>query len=101
MVTANNNLEALEGWAGSLSFRHFWTDKMRTSVWYAIQDYDNKKKFVGGGANKSSESIGINLFYSPFAKLDLGVEYRHAKREVESGADGDLDRVQFTTKYSF
>jgi len=101
MVTANNNLEALEGWAGSLSFRHFWTDKMRTSIWYAIQDYDNKKKFVGGGANKSSESIGVNLFYSPFAKLDLGVEYRHAKREVESGVDGDLDRVQFTTKYSF
>ena len=101
MVTQNGNLEALEGWAGSLSFRHFWTDSLRSTVWYAIQDYDNKKNLVGGNANKSSESIGVNLFYSPFAKLDLGVEYRHAKREVESGTDGDLDRIQFTTKYSF
>jgi hypothetical protein len=66
-----------------------------------MQDYDNDRKYVGGGANKSSDSIGVNLFYSPFAKLDLGVEYRHANREVESGTDGTLDRIQFTTKYSF
>ena len=101
MLTNNNSLEALEGWAGSISFRHFWTDSWRSTIWYAMQDYDNDKKFVGGNANKSSESIGVNLFYSPFAKLDLGVEYRHATRELESGADGDLDRIQFTTKYSF
>jgi hypothetical protein len=101
MLTQNNKLESVDGWAGSVSFRHFWSNSWRSTVWYAMQDYDNDRTYVGGGTNKSSDSIGVNLFYSPFAKLDLGVEYRHANREVEDGTDGKLDRLQFTTKYSF
>jgi hypothetical protein len=43
----------------------------------------------------------VNLFYSPIPKLDIGAEYRWAQREIESGADGTLDRFQLTSKYSF
>ncbi|TMP26646.1 porin, partial [Pseudoalteromonas rubra] len=42
-----------------------------------------------------------NLLYSPVKKLTFGVEFKHAERETESGADGDLDRLQFSAKYAF
>jgi hypothetical protein len=42
-----------------------------------------------------------NLFYSPLPKLDIGAEFRYAQRELENGTDGDLNRLQLTTKYSF
>ncbi len=101
VLSSNGKLQTIDGWGGYVAYRHFWTEKMRSTFFYSMEDYDNPSKYTGGGANKSSDSIGVNLFYSPVPKLDLGVAYRHANRELENGDDGDLDRVQFTTKYSF
>jgi hypothetical protein len=39
--------------------------------------------------------------YSPTKKLTFGAEYLIAEREVESGDDGDLTRLQFTSKWAF
>jgi hypothetical protein len=66
-----------------------------------LQDYDNESILSNSAANKSSDSWTVNLFYSPIPKLDLGAEYRSATAERENGAEGDLDRFQLTTKYSF
>jgi hypothetical protein len=41
------------------------------------------------------------LFWSPVKGFDLGVEYRHGERILVSGANGQLDRVEFAAKYSF
>ena len=38
---------------------------------------------------------------SPDCLIDVGAELMFGKRQVESGAEGDITRVQFTTKYSF
>ena len=101
VLSSSGKIETIDGWAGYLAYRHFWTDKMRSTFFYSMQDYDNPRKYTGSAVNKSSDSIGVNFFYSPIPKLDVGVAYRHATRELENGSDGDLDRVQFTTKYSF
>jgi hypothetical protein len=39
--------------------------------------------------------------YSPTKNLTFGGEYILAEREVENGADGDLNRLQFTSKWAF
>jgi hypothetical protein len=39
--------------------------------------------------------------YQPTAKITVGGEYTFAKREIESGADGDMNRIQFSMKYAF
>ena len=67
----------------------------------AVGDYDNDAGYTGGNVNKSSESWTINTWYTPLPKLDIGAEFRHAVRELENGKDGSLDRLQFTTRYSF
>jgi len=105
ILNSNGELESIDGYAGFLAYRHLWSDKWRSTVAYSMQSYDNdadlSRTTDGYSANKSSYSVLFNLFYTPIPKLDIGAEYRHANRELENGTDGDLDRVQLTTKYSF
>ena len=56
---------------------------------------------TGTAVGHKSSSWTLNLLYSPVPKLDVGGEYRHATRELETGHSGSLDRLQFMTKYSF
>jgi hypothetical protein len=100
-TTGVAQLDAIDGYAGFVAWRHPWTKTVRTNVYYAMQSYDNDVAFTGGLANKSSWSATANVIWSPLPKLDVGAEFRHAVRELESGADGSLNRLQFTTKYSF
>lgn len=101
MLTTDGDLESIDGWAGFLAYRHMWSDKLRTSLFYSLGDYDNDASLTGPNANKASESWTVNLFYSPIPKLDIGAEYRWAQREIQSGDEGTLDRFQLTSKYSF
>ena len=101
VLDAGGDLEAIDGFAGFVAYRHVWSDRWRSNVYYALGEYDNDASLTGASANKSSESWTINTWYTPIPKLDIGAEFRHAVRELESGADGSFDRLQFTTKYSF
>lgn len=100
-LTGNGELEAIDGSAGFIAYRHMWTPKLRSTFTYAMQKHDNDSSLSGTATNESSSSWTVNLFYSPLPKLDIGAEYRQATRELENGAEGDLDRLQLTTKYSF
>ena len=100
-LSGDGELDAIEGYAGFVAYRHMWTPKLRSTLTYAMQEHDNESYLKSSSTNESSNSWTVNLFYSPFPKLDIGAEFRQANREVESGADGDLKRLQLTTKYSF
>jgi hypothetical protein len=97
----DGSLETIDGLAGYLAYRHFWTDRLRSTVLYAAESYDNPSALNNSNVNKASESWSLNFFYSPIPKLDIGAEYRWAKRELENGDSGTLNRLQLTTKYSF
>jgi hypothetical protein len=102
VVDANTELEAIGITAGFLAYRHMWTDQWRSSVVVSTFAADNDTALTGTGVTKSVQSVALNLLYSPVPKLLFGVELRHAEREVEAAdTDGSLDRLQFSTKYSF
>lgn len=101
VLDAGNDLEAIDGWAGYVAWRHLFNKKLRSNLMYARSDYDNPLAFTGTGVTKSASSFRLNLIYSPLPKLDVGVEYMIGRRELENGADGDIDRLQFMAKYSF
>ena len=84
-----------------MGWRHAFNPKLRTNVIYARSDYDNNADLTGLGVTKSVQSLRANVFYSPLPKVDVGAELMYGKRKVESGEDGDITRLQFTTKYSF
>ena len=77
-------------------------DKWRSNVLLRDGRLRQRRELTpAGSVNKSSESWTFNTWYTPLPKLDIGAEFRHAVRELENGDDGSLDRLQFTTKYSF
>jgi hypothetical protein len=96
-----DDLEAIGVAAGYLAYRHAWNSQWRSTVTVSTFQADNDIALTGANATKSVTSGSVNLLYSPVAKITTGVEYRHAEREDESGADGALDRLQFSAKYVF
>ena len=97
----DNQLEAIESYGYSIAYRHLWSDKARSSVMFAALEVDNPVALTGLQATKSTYSTRINYLYSPVSALTFGAEYAFAKREVESGLEGDMNRVQFSAKYAF
>jgi hypothetical protein len=101
MLDADGDLDSLGGLAGFVGWRHAFTPKLRSNLIYARSQYDNDFALTGGGVTKNVQSWRANLLYSPYPKLDIGAELMFGQRELEDGRDGDLTRLQFTTKYSF
>jgi DcaP outer membrane protein len=105
ILNGDGELESIDGYAGFVAYRHVWGGTWRSTFAYAMQSYDNEVALSATtnaySPNKSSWSVLGNLFYSPLPKLDVGAEFRYGERELENGTDGDFNRLQLTTKYSF
>lgn len=100
VLDAGGDLETISVTAGFIAYRHMWSDKVRSTFTASTFSADNDVALTGD-VTKTVQSFSANLLYSPVPKLIFGAEVRHATREVESGADGSLDRVQFSSKYLF
>ncbi len=101
IVDANGKLEAIDSTGLFASYRHLWNAKWRSNFMYSRIDIDNNTTLSGNNATKATYSARINLFYSATDKLTFGGEYAHANREIESGNDGNMDRLQFMAKLAF
>lgn len=101
VMTDTGSLDLIDSTFASLGYRHFWNDKWRSNIILSGIEIDNNTDYTGFGVTKSTQSAQINLMYSPAAKLTFGVGLLHGKREIESGVDGELNRVVFTAKYAF
>lgn len=98
----NGKLEATSVSAGFVGYRHFWSDKVRSTLAYSFLDADyGTNDTVAADRTKKSASTRLNLMYSPAKEVTYGVEYSVASRELVNGNDGDMNRLQFTAKYSF
>jgi len=101
VIDASGNLETIDSTGVFGSYRHLWNAKWRSNLTYGYTTVDNDVALTGSGVTKEASSWHINLIYSPQPKLDFGVEVMYADREVESGADGDMTRFQFSAKYAY
>lgn len=101
VIDASNKLEAIDSSGGFIAYRHQWNNKMRSTVMWSIYAGDAPVSLTGTGVVSSTSRGSINLLYSPVPSFTYGIEYSHANNELESGADGTLDRLQFMAKYSF
>lgn len=100
-VNLSGELETIGTYSGFASYRHFWSKKWRSNITGGYFKADNPVALVGDGVTDEVYSGHVNLIYTPVAKIDVGIEYIYANRSLESGADGDMNKVQFSTKYSF
>lgn len=101
-TATSNRLARIDNFAAFGAFKLGWTDTLRSTFSASYQSADYPAELVVTGlANAKAYSGAVNLFWSPFKGLDAGVEYRHAVRELLSGDDGTMDRVEFAIKYGF
>lgn len=98
----NGSVETFDQWGGFLAYRHFWIDNLRSNLVYSYGEADNDMSVVlNPDVNKEFQSVHANLIWSPVPQVDLGIEYLYGYREVESGDNGELNRIQFSATYNF
>lgn len=102
-IDNNDQVEAIDSLGLFASYRHHWNQKLRSSFIYSMLDVDNNTTLtgIGNGTTKGTNSARANLMFDWVKNLTLGGEITLANREVESGADGDLTRLQFMAMYKF
>ena len=101
VLDASGDLEAIGLIAGFASYRHVWSPQWRSNLTYSAQSVDNDLTLIGVATNKSAQSLRGNLIWTPLPALDLGAELMFGERELESGASGELTRLQIFAKYGF
>ena len=101
VLDADGDLHAIDAFGIFGSYRHFWNNQWRSNLTLGYLSVDNDIDLTGMEATKDASSVHINLIYSPQPKLDFGIEFMYADRELENGNDGDLKRLQFSAKYAY
>lgn len=101
VLDEHGNLHAIDSTSAFGSYRHLWSNKWRSNLTYGYGSIDNDTDLTGMGVTKTAHSYHLNLIYSPLPKLDIGAELIWAEREIESGDDGEMKRLQFSAKYAY
>ncbi|ROO27362.1 porin [Salinisphaera orenii MK-B5] len=99
-VDSSGDIETIPYVGGYAFLRHYWSPKWRSNLVAGILDVDNDEA-QGPDVTKKVNSVHANLLWNPLEPITLGIEYAYAEREVESGADGAINRVQASAKYAF
>ncbi|MDX1281141.1 DcaP family trimeric outer membrane transporter [Shewanella colwelliana] len=99
VIDGNGDLETINSFGGYISYRHWWSDKWRSSFTVSGFKADNDEVLTGGSVNKESYSGYINLLYSPIKPITVGMEYMYAENTKQNGDSGELNRVIFSFKY--
>jgi hypothetical protein len=99
-LTRAGELDAVPGVAAYVGWRHVLNPQLRFNVYAAASRWDHDAA-AGGAVNESTRSLSTNVFWTPLPKLDLGAELRFARRELASGASGDLRRLHLIARYAF
>lgn len=100
ILDAGGSLDLPKVYGGFVAYRHLWSGNLRSSLVLSASSADNPSG-TQGTVNKENVSLHANLIWSPARTVDVGVEYIYAERTIESGASGDLNRLQFSAQYSF
>jgi len=96
-----HKIETNVQWGGLVSYKHFWLDNLRSTLVYSYAERDNDLDYVADTVDSKYQSIHANLIWSPVSRINVGLEYIYATREIENGDDGDMNRLQFGFQYSF
>ncbi len=101
VITDDGSLEAITATGAAVAYRQVWNAQWRSNFVYSMFEADNDTDYSGTGVTKTTHSGSVNLLYQVASKFMVGMELRYANREIESGADGDMTRLQFSAKYDF
>ncbi len=100
LLDAGGHLVLPTQWLAMVAYRHFWTTSLRSTVALSGLASSNPAG-TGASVNKRSDSAHLNVIWSPVPQTNLGLEYIHARREVQDGSAGSVNRLQASAQYFF
>ncbi len=99
-VLINGKIETITTTAGFVSYRHFWTPTVRSTLILSTMKATDPPNSPTTITNRAS-SVHLNMLWSPVPRVQIGPEYMYIERRIESGLSGHLNRVQFSARYDF
>ena len=100
LLDANGRIVLPNQWLATVAYRHFWSPTLRSTL--ALSDLGSSNPAgTAGSVNRNAQSAHLNLIWSPVARTNFGLEYIWARREVQSGDSGTLNRLQAAAQYFF
>ncbi|MCK9455409.1 MAG: DcaP family trimeric outer membrane transporter [Sulfurimonas sp.] len=103
-ISPNGEITLNPVYGGHLGYRHFWNQKLRSTVAFSYVAADNNLDILQTELHKvtkESYATQINLLWVPVKNLLTGVEYAWAKREVENGESGRASFLNLILRYDF
>lgn len=98
-INAYGEMEPLTSYSGMLAYQHWWGSAWRSNLVYGFAQADQPS--FAGTANRRTQSVHANLLWSPVTQTTIGLEYIYANREWLDGQNGELHRLQFSTRFNF
>lgn len=94
----SGNLELRDNWGGIATYQHHWSDKYRSNL---MLGYANSKPLAWqpGTTFENSSYGAVNLLWSPYPYVTLGVEYAYGKLENKDGSSLDNNRIVFGLQF--
>lgn len=100
-VDMNGELDPIFTYSGFAAYRHVWSDNVRSTIAGSYFKADNPVLLTTDQVTDESWNAFANIIWNPVGPIDVGIELMYAERTLEDGRSGDLQRVQFSTKYNF
>ncbi len=101
---ATNGDDKTKGYAGTISYQHWWTDELRSTI-AGSYSKEEKSNFLALAARPGEFNrvwgSWINLIWSPVPQVDFGVEWIRANFKIRDGQSGDFSRIQTSAKFKF
>ncbi len=96
---AQGNLNAIPTFGAMIGYTHHWSDQFRSTATYGYVNLDNEPT-QGPNAYHETHYASLNLVWQLRKKLSVGLEGLYGQKEAQSGATGDVFRVQLGMVYS-
>jgi DcaP outer membrane protein len=96
---SSGDLKAIPVFGVMGAYTHKWSDAFRSTVSYGYVKLDNEDS-QGPSAYHITHYASANIIWQLRKHLSVGLEGLYGKKEVQSGATGDVWRVQLGMVYS-
>lgn len=83
-----------------VAWQHFWSSRWR-STFAVSHSRSDPHPATDRQLTRESRSAHANLIWTPTTRYSIGLEYLHGWRSLLDGRDGELHRLQLTTRINF
>jgi hypothetical protein len=99
-VGPNGKLNPLSSRGGYVGYTHYWTHEWRSNLVSGYLGLAPDSSLTASALRRSVYDA-VNLIWSPYPSLTVGVEAMYGQRQQQDGRDGGATRFQGSMQYLF